>query len=372
MSLINDMLRDLAEREPRSAHSAAGIAVVPKAPGHRKASPARTAWRVGVILILLGASAWVVMRVLQAPVPPRDRVAGPVPPPPLHPRPRRPVAAELRAPLVLSTGSQSPHRGMPSKLRPALAPAPTRVTVASVRIDTHPRAVPLTESRQSVPLPPPHRTSSIEIAPTRPATRAHELARDLASADRATHRGDWREATRELTHALSLDPDLVSARWALVQLDLAHGRRASAQALLVQMIRLPVVKTTSRETALNWLARTGDAPVAWLMSRHYAPHPLREHPHYLTIEAALAQATRHWHTARGLYRRMTILQPDNAWAWAGLGIALDQLGEGRQALRADHKAITLGNLTPELTRYLGRRIHALRETALTHEPHSHP
>jgi len=372
VSLINDMLRDLAEREPRSAHATAGITVVPKASRHLPQSLVRIVFGVGMIGILLGVSIWIAMRFLHQPASPHRRAALPVtlhplPLAPTRPRPAHPV---LPSPSVSTAVVHARRLAIPHK--PDLQQPSALSSIASVQIAPHHLHELSQRVHHSTPkviaLPP----SSIEIAPTRPETPARKISQDLASAERATHRGDWGRAIRDLGAALSLNPDLATARWSLVRLDIAHGQITAAQHLLIQGIRLAQTQPTSRETALNWLARTGDDHAAWVMSRHYAPHPLRAHPHYLALEAALAQASGHWHAARGLYNRMTTLQPDNAWAWAGLGIALDQLGQGPEALRADRKAVALGTLTPELTNYLNHRIHALDQMTVTHEPPRHP
>jgi len=367
VSLINDMLRDLAEREPRSAHTTPGIAVVPKAARHRPKSLVRLAFGVGLIAILLGASAWFARRLLNEPAQPHLRAAVAVP---LHPLLPSPARLEPVHPAILTGAVRTRRQATPSK--PSLRQSPVPSSVASVRMPPHPvHAAPLRSSHRApdvIAFP----QSSIEIAPTRPETPAREVSEDLASAERATHRGNWRRAIRDLGAALAINPDLESARGSLVRLDLAHGRITSAQHLLIQGIRLAKTRPHWRETALNWLARAGDAHAAWILSRRYAPHPLSAHPRYLTLEAALAQATDHWPAARTLYTRMTALQPDNAWAWAGLGIALDQLGQAPAALRADRKAVALGTLTSALTDYLTHRIHALDQMVAPHEPPRRP
>lgn len=210
------------------------------------------------------------------------------------------------------------------------------------------------------------------MTPTPPETPAQRISRDLAAAARARNRGDWRRAIRDLDTALAINPQLPRARSALVRLELTHGHVHAAHEVLIQGLRLSHTPLAWRETALDWLAHSGDARTAWMLSQHDAPHPVRAHPHYLALEAALAQATGHWQASRRLYGRMVALSPTDAMAWAGLGIALDQLDQTSGALRADRKALALGTLSRPLAGYLNQRIHALDQVISTREPSHHP
>ncbi len=369
MSLINDMLRDLAEREPRSAHSTPGIAVVPKAPGRRPKPWGRLGIFAGLIGILLAFTIWVTGTGRDKTAPTRTHVIAETRlTPPLggahrpHPLPR----------LASGTGRGTRFARSPSKQSPGNRPC--RPSPAQARIAPPPPLIHETSRRVYHPAPAAIRLpqTTIEITPTRPETPARKISLDLARALRANDRGEWQRAILNLKAALTLNPDLWAARLSLVGLEVAHGGITTAHRLLVQGIELTGTSPAKRERALDWLARTGMSDTAWVLSRRYAPNPLRIHPRYLTLEAALAQATHHWHEASRLYGRISSLQPDNGWAWAGLGIALDQLGQDPGALQADRKALSLGMLTPQLTAYLKNRIRAIDQTGPSHEPPPHP
>ncbi len=367
MSLINDMLRDLAEREPRSAQAAAGIQVVPHAPSPHSKSYGKGAFAMVFLAVLAGATIWMIESGSDTSAPVSrvvgvaHRVTRPHPsvprPNPAHPIAPAPRLATANPELLLRPPGTRPQPENARSVREAKLLHGIRGMPARIE---HP-------ALEAVATPAP-----VEITPTAPETPARRISIDLARAESASRRGDRRRATHDLETALALNPNLEPVRLSLVQIEIERGKITYAHELLIQGIKLAPRASRARELELDWLARTGDAQAAWVLSQPGAPHPLHDHPRYLALEAALAQATEHWHAARRLYGQVSALEPDNAWAWAGLGIALDQLGRGPAALLADRKAIALGTLTSRLTNYLKRRIHALNQPTSAHEPVHRP
>jgi len=86
--------------------------------------------------------------------------------------------------------------------------------------------------------------------------------------------------------------------------------------------------------------------------------PVEENPEYHAFIAALYQRQNQPTFAEKLYERLVNLQPNNSIWWMGLGIARESLNKNSGALEAYQKANT-DNLSPELKVYVETRIHAL-------------
>ncbi len=354
MSLINDVLRDLAKREPRAPGALSGIQVVPESKTHiRPHRPAAILSSILFVLLALGTSWFLLTRGGNT------HSTRPLP---------RPAGTTIRA------GTQA-HQTRAFGGRPPPSAAIAQPLPQSPAIGSHPRR-PLSQSAQTKPQaraafhppPPVSIAQSLDIHSAPPATPSEAMQLDLLEARRDLNHGHEHHAIRRFRKALSLEPRNSAIRLALAGLDIRLGDLPAAQALLLTGIHLPGISRTALDAQINLLARTGNTALAWHEIRRHSPtHPIA-HLHYLKLAAALAQLTGHWPIAAHLYDEVIAKHPLAAWAWAGRGIALEQSGRNRSALTADQRALALGGLPPTLTLYLERRIRFLEKPLPTHEP----
>ena len=82
-------------------------------------------------------------------------------------------------------------------------------------------------------------------------------------------------------------------------------------------------------------------------------------PEYFALMASLYQ--RNGQSGKAFEQYSQLIQSNDTVAdwWAGLGIAADQLKQGRQAVFAYQQAMTLPGLNRALESYIGQRLTAL-------------
>ncbi len=352
MSLINDVLRDLAKREPRAPGALSGIQVVPES--RRRGQVRRlSAFLSGILiaLFILGTG-WFLLTL--------EKTSHPTRSPPRSAGTMDHAGIKARKPVSFAAPPSPKVQTAPSRPRSLSTMGPSRGPLS--------RPVHGKPTLRPAPLPPVASTQSLDIHSAPPATPAEQVQVELLEARRDLRHGHGRRAILRFRAALSLEPRNTAIRLALGGLEVRLGNLPAAQALLLAGIHLPSTNRRARDALINLLARTGNTSLAWQEIRHHPPTHPRAHLHYLKLAAALAQLTAHWPMAAHLYGEILTKRPGAAWAWAGRGIALEQSGQTQRALQADRRALALGDLAPTLTLYLERRIRFLEKVAPTHEP----
>ena len=347
MSLINEMLRNLDEREGR-ARTQRVLPLEPSVPGSQSAGPARRhAAALGVAALACAAAALLWLGSPEVPTTPAD--AAPALPEVSHaPASEAPAAMRLRGMVLERTeqgtrlslelsgsaahrvvrsdggralevvlpgtrlGSQIPPLDLrrspidsfgieqrdsdlhllltllePARLQSGMQPVEDGARLSLDFTDAPARA----RAKAPSPAPPP---AALEKAPAEPALVRTPRAPSPAEQAAKQHRraldlvaaGESAGAEAALREALELDPALHEARTALVSIALADGRGDEAEGLLARGEGLAPGYAAFALLRARLLLLRGDAPAAVAALERSAP-PLARDPEYHALHAAL-------------------------------------------------------------------------------------
>ncbi|WP_421183341.1 tetratricopeptide repeat protein [Aeromonas enteropelogenes] len=358
MSVINQMLKDLEQRQQGSAGAAVYVA------------PARKQgwWMLlltllcGLALGILGWRTWIywqqtrAMSVVSEPVA-ADVVARVAPSPmlaPVEPEPAE-VAATLPQPRSAADekGDEEPY----TLSEPAFdeadeagegdEPMPSD---EELQPDLHAELA----AEQQALIEPPRKPGvlkieTVELSPQELAVLAERKA-TVAMA-----KGNLRDAQDNYYQVLEHDPHNQGAREQLAGLLYGEGRLAEARQLLEEGLRLEpqqadfrlllarlAISEGQRQQALGWLAG-------------YQPELAANLDYYATW-AGLTQELGRNAEAADLYVKLLRQQPDQGRWWLGLGVAEDGQGHSQRALDAYRNALLHGNLGEASTSWLEQRV----------------
>ncbi|HYU32125.1 MAG TPA: alkaline phosphatase family protein [Thermoanaerobaculia bacterium] len=161
--------------------------------------------------------------------------------------------------------------------------------------------------------------------------------------------GRTREAAVAFERALALDPHSASALWNLSELLYAEGREPErSDDLLVQAAAagLPEAAERAGSRALE-LGRAGQAERASrLLDR--APAALPDDPGLLLLRGRLHLDRHDCASARADFAEASRLAPENAVAWASLGLSDLCLGEAAAARRALERSLAIDPAQPQV------------------------
>ncbi|PPD32794.1 MAG: hypothetical protein CTY19_10050 [Methylomonas sp.] len=82
-------------------------------------------------------------------------------------------------------------------------------------------------------------------------------------------------------------------------------------------------------------------------------------PHYLALLAASHQQQQQFIQAQTVYQKLTQLQPEKAENWLGLGICADKLQQNDSAQQAYQEALAKNTLNTQVVDYINQRLSAL-------------
>ncbi len=329
MSLINQMLRDLDQRQ-----GMAGPADLPK-PVSPAGDPARR--RRWIILLSLSALAMAVLISL-----PDKRTPQAVPnlPVPL-------VVAPEALPEPQSQPGSPPEPGpLPAAEGvPSAAPVRTIEPVAPVTAAVAPRD----SGGERPALRPSTRLSAPQ--PSRASEPGPEPA--YREALQHMHQGRVREAIDGLRILAAQTPGFAPAWQVLVRLLLEQQRPDEA----IRALREVVESSPGQRLAILQLARLQ----AEFQSDAAALATLRAHAggaetdaEYHGLLAALLHGQGQAEAASAAYRQALALRPEEGRWWAGLGMALESIG--RPPDEAWQRALRAANLPPDLRAHIERRL----------------
>lgn len=405
MSVINRMLRDLDARGARPASSlaaGAGHAADVQAPLHRVAhlpdDHAWSAWRRTTLWSAIGALAvgtWVLG-------PPwiesaTQSMTGPAAAPALsaqadtaQPQAALPQATQpttiAQVPVAAAPAASAMDWGMrhlPSH-RPGAAPAAPVQTAQAAQpparqavyvaaglppLPAHPaaraaapRAVPdkLFAAAGNKDLftlvsPPaaghPPTTVAAVVRPATPAP-AQRAAAALEQAQSLVDEGRAAEALEAARSAVRLDPGNLEARKLAIRLALELGDAQAATTLIDEgLARKPADAELALLRARQLMAQgRNDEALAALQ----AMGPL--HAEANGLRAGLLANGGDYAQAARAYEQALRLRPTNATWWLGLGVALDNQGQARQAREAYARARALGTLRADLSAWLDQKL----------------
>jgi MSHA biogenesis protein MshN len=369
MSVINQMLRDLDERQATKQERDALPAKLRNLPplGAAKSN----AWWLLIGGMAAGvAIAWVTLTAV-------SRLSVPAAVPVTAPSP---ASAAVPAVVVKneSTKVLSPAELGEMKISTLLGRAK-----ASESMD-HPTAQPAApvppmaaesapvKAIARTPAEPRHEASPGSAARTTPAVAAPEPSasidkkakggqtRELAEAEyrkgmQALKYGDNAGAILSLRRTLELDPELVKARQALLSLLVSGKQWTEAQQVVQSGLALDPAKSGWALILARLQFELGDTPAALDTLGHYAAHAGAD-ADYQGFFAYLLQKQQRPAEAAERFQAALALRPSEGRWWFGLGLALEGAGKRSEAKEAYAKAREVGNLPPDMAQVIEQRL----------------
>lgn len=345
MSLINQMLQDLAQRQAPTADTLSQVTAIPLQP--RKKSITIWFWLSLTSLIAINAVAWLwwhsrpnttqpitppIMRhAIQAAVPAVTKPAPTVAPPPAVPvaAVAQPTLAStiptLTPSLTLSLGISNPNPSvLPSKPVPPTEPAQT---VANSSI-----------SKQLKPL-----------------TTAQLAENEYRKALTLTQQGHINEGMESFGLALSLDPHHHAARLTLVGLLIENKRMAEAERRLQDGIALDADQTDLAMILARLQVERGSITDGIATLERSLPYA-SEQADYQAFLAALLQRNGRHKSAIEHYIVALKKAPQSGVWWMGLGISLKADNQPDKAREAFTRAKATNNLNPDLLAFVNQQL----------------
>ena len=205
---------------------------------------------------------------------------------------------------------------------------------------------------------------AVASAPRKPGVLKIETvelsAKELAAlaerkATTAMAKGSLRDAQDNYYQVLAHDPYNQGAREQLAGLLYGEGRLTEARQLLEEGIRLDPQQADFRLLLARLAISEGQQQQAlgWLSG--YQPD-LASNMDYYATWAGLTQELGQNADAAALYVKLLRQQPDQGRWWLGLGVAEDGQGHSQRALDAYRNALLHGNLGEASTNWLEQRI----------------
>lgn len=349
MSLINEMLRDLEARGGREPDAS-----VRSAPKSR--TPRRSVWplfAIGALALALGIAAVMLRQTTPQEV------------------------ATVAAPLKTMESERTAVNDVDIPAPEAIVPPPLETPpVTEQRKQAGSEQPPVAAVEETTASEPVTQPTPI-IASAKPAekktsesesvvVRRHEPTREdiAARAGRdgfaALRNGDWATAARLLEELVAFEPANDDAREGLVVALTRQGRIAEADGALIDGVAVGAMPARFAKLRARLQAGRGELEAA-LTSLSIAVPAISADPEYHALKAALAQQAERYDVAANTYAALTTFEPANGTWQAGLGMALDKLGDFDGALGAYERALTAGRLDDALLAHVQRRAAALTE-----------
>lgn len=345
MSLINQMLRDLEQRQPGPQQPVAMPAIALL----NADAPRWPYWLAGILvggfLVLGGYWLWPAKSLVAdkaekdtaaivtatAPSAPAPDVQSVLAPPPETPTPLNVPPAVPLAPATLQKAPDAPPLVQEAQRPPPVAKAPR--AQSSQAFDT-----------ERVPV----------LRPKGPRSKS-ALDRLQQQADRAVSLSMRKEIYNDM---LALEPLNLQTRDQLLGLMLKTSPPAELENFLNESLLL-FPKHLAFVTSLARLQLQQKRLAAATQTLLRAETAGENEPAYLSLLASTYQQQNRFQEAAPLYQTLTQLQPERAEHWLGLGICADNLQQPATALQAYQKALELRSLNGEVILYIQQRLEAL-------------
>jgi len=367
MSLINDALRDLDARKASPAERRGLADNVRALPGERRGFRPHPL-PLALLAALLGSGAtWLLLRGEPPPPPPPAQVsAAPPPAAPAAEEAKADPGADREIALLLDS---SIHR-LPRQIEPArparieTAPPPPRAEAPAPKLETPPAKVQTPPPAKAETPPPP---ALAEAAPATSAAPAEaprisrqESAGSPAEAEyqrglAAIRRGRASEGGEALRAALRLSPSHAGARQALLSQLGEQQRWSDMETLALEGIAVLPQRSDWALLAARLMYERGDPAAALATLDQSAAGAARNADHQILHALLLTRAGRNAE-AVVCYQAALALRPNEGGWWYGLARALEAENRAAEAAQSYEKALSTGNLPPELKQAAEQRL----------------
>jgi len=162
-------------------------------------------------------------------------------------------------------------------------------------------------------------------------------------------------AITKLENGLAQAPNYVEARTALIKLLLKKGLIQEAltsanDGLALTPDSIALIQLKARAQLQN------NQLQAALTTLHQISPMLTDAPDYYALMANIQQRLGHASIAAQLYAQLLEKWPDHAIWWVGLGAALESQRQPNAAAQAYHRALTAGELSPDLQAFVQMKL----------------
>ena len=401
MSLINQVLKDLDDREPLSADkSDRNYQAVNHAPEKPPTDWVRLAvWAVVVICIAGAAAYWFylqqqvpetqefkpVQATLSAPPQPAAPVevepvvvdAKPVEPVGLPPEKKATVPAISNPPVITNPPAISKPSITKTQVagkkpeEEAVAYLPLKNTGLPVK-SSKPKAVKANQPAKAVetkrqppdaPDAPDVKVNDIKfnkVVKVKTALPPLEEARQLLNNGRLT------EAEKKLKSLVKKQPLQKQPRELLIGLLLRNSRTTEAEQQLSEALRIyPRHENFVLLNARFLLEKQDTNALLVLLENHIKSG--KAGTKSISMLASLYQQKKKFVSASQIYNRLAKAEPEKGSHWLGLAISLEAQGQKTNALKSYQQAIQSGGITSQLQQYAVQRINVLRQQVTENE-----
>jgi Tfp pilus assembly protein PilF len=186
--------------------------------------------------------------------------------------------------------------------------------------------------------------------------RAHQLHQQGVT---ALQQGNQRRARDFWQAALKEFPRHLASREALASLLIATGQPLEAEALLGEGVELHPEHGRFVAAYARLIAERGDTAAAILRLEALLARQPNAGSEAVALLAALYQQAGNHSDAVTRYRQVISADPQQANSWVALSISLEALGERADAVVALREAARIGNMLPEVERYVEQRLQQL-------------
>lgn len=346
MSLINQMLRDLEQRQVASTSSAQPplSGVVHARPVTAQFNWGRAATIVG-ILILVGGGIFIWLNPPNSETPLAMNAASTVATPQTEPVPLPTIEPVARTPA-----EQSSEANVSAEVEPVSSQAIPLVGTNAEPIDAQASQPAATVA--AVDTRPPPVTRKRELSPAEQARLAEQAAEE------AIQSGRIELAIDQLQQALRLQPRWSEPRTKLANIYLERQQLNQAQSLLTQGLQLdPASAVWAMMQARILLSQ--DAIQSAIQGLEQARRAGADDVNLNLLLAALYPRDQRLRDAAEVYQQVLATDPQQGKAWLGLAIVLEGMGQPTDALSAFQQAQRSGGHAPQVSSYIQQRIAAL-------------
>ena len=392
MSLINQMLKDLAQRQAPSNQAPGQIAAI-NAPSMPKAMPV-WGWITLAILVNVTVLAWfgwhsnahpaarpatppVAENKVKIETAPKLAVhVRPVPQPsavthittPINRHIPAQALAQTTAPVILpalpaiQTAPQTHQPTPPATLTQASqatltasAPAPQANQSAppiAQNIDSAPRPTEPAIQAEQLPAAPSKTTINKQI---KPLTQTQIARNEYLKAISLAQQGDINAGITGLIHVLSLDPNFHQARLMLVGLLIEHQRSAEADRYLQESLATNPEQTDFAMLLARLQLEHGDLNQSIATLMRSLPFAANQAPYQAFLAALLQRAGKNEQAVEHYVIALKQNPQSGLW-WMGLGISERALKHASEAREAFIRAKATNSLNPDLQAFIDQQL----------------
>lgn len=345
MSLINQMLRDLEQRNsPKPAHQPA---IKPRTAHRRSGGKSGWLWLLALIalpLLYIRLQAPAGQTALQSPASVDTA---------------QPIASNHGQAIAISdTPATIETIPMPSaSVAPTPMPSPVKPQQAYVQPNNAgERPKPTGTAIKTAPT---KNTPAPTLLPTPPAKTVSPNKQAETLYREAQHSASRLMAQENLQEALQLDPHHLPARTLLLQTLLkSHSSSTELAQFVEDSLQLFPGNLLFIKTRAHLYVQqknfTGAVKVLESLDTDTV-----DDGDYLALLAAAYQQLQHFPQAAHIYQQLIRLQPDKAENWLGLAIVQDKLNQSQSATQAYRQALDKKSLNAEVVSYIKQRLTVL-------------